>query len=87
MIEPVFEIFLGFFVALCGYFALTQDFAKIFSAMGIIFFLLASLVAISNSNIGEIIANYTLFAVGNALGLVGATIFDKVLKPLLDQIT
>ncbi len=87
MIEPGFEIFLGFIVALCGYFAITQESARIFSIMGIIIFLLATLIAISNNSIGEIIANYVLFVVGNALGLVGATIFDKVLKPILDQIT
>lgn len=87
MIEPGFEIFLGFIVALCGYFALTQEFAKIFGFMGVIFFLLASLVAISNNDIGEIIANYALFALGNVFGAIGATIFDKILRPILDQFT
>lgn len=87
VIEPGFEIFLGFIVAICGYFALTQDFARIIGALGVVFFLLASLVAISNNDIGEIIVNYVLFGVGSALGVVGAAFFNSVLKPILDRLT
>jgi hypothetical protein len=86
VIEPGLEIFLGFILAICGYFALTQDFAKIIGAVGIVLFLLATLVAFSNNDIGGIITNYAFFGLGNVFGAVGVAIFNGVLKPLLDRI-
>ena len=86
MIQPGLEILLGFVMAVCAYFAITQEFAKIMVAITIILFLIATLIAFSNNDLGGIIGNYVFFAIGNALGAVGTVIFNVILKPILQRI-
>lgn len=81
MIEPGFEILLGFFLAMVAYFAVTQEIAKIPGIMGIVIFIFATLIAFSNNDIGGIVMNYVYFMIGNALGCIGAIIFAFIIKP------
>jgi len=64
MIEPGFEIFLGFFMGISSYFALIQDIPKIMGTIVIVSFVIATLVAFSNNDLSAIIANYAYFVIG-----------------------
>lgn len=85
MIEPGFEILLGFLAGLFGYFALTQNFEKIITIAGIITFLIASFIAFLNNGITEVLINYVFFIIGSALGSAGVKIFETCVQPIFDR--
>ena len=86
MIEPGFEIFLGFILAIFSYFSLTQEIARIGTVFGIVIFVLATVVAISANDISGILINYAFFLLGAAFGAIGTAVFNGIFKPILERL-
>ena len=63
-------------MAFCAYFAVTQDIARLAGIFGVVSFLIATLVAFSNNDVGGIVTNYAYFLVGVALGGIGSMFFN-----------
>ena len=85
-IDPFFEIYIGFFIALGTYVLVRFNVNPpiCLCAMGGISFILGITVTMIFANpenaLSTIVQNTILFIIGNALGMVGGAIFEGILR-------
>jgi len=84
-IDPITEIIIGFLIACITYvmIRLGVHLPISFGAMGLISLVLgivASLIADPHNSVFVIPQNIIMFVIGNALGLLGAALFEQVLR-------